>query len=265
VDWVLQETGYAAWHGATPAALSATPDAVSCFHLPEMQARVAEVVGRFVAEAARPHRFTVRVFGLGSAAWRGDARPLLQSIPTATPGVEAWILARENAALLIGRLRARADCQELPTGAVLAANGLPAVVSGGRTLEYVRDVPPPEWRPVSGSCDEGFAIDVHPLLSADGTAVEAVFRCRIDQVERLATVSLPTPAGARGRLQVQVPQVAAVRVGERFRWPASQTLLVGLGLVPWPVPAQNSVPAVVSDAKRRDVVVVIEPRLQAGP
>ena len=265
VDWILQETGYAAWHGASPASLSAGPEKLACFHVPEMQSRVEEIVTRFVGEASSPHRFTVRVFGVASPAWRGDARPVLQPIPVATPGVQAWILARENAAEVVARLRARSDCQELPTGPVLAANGLPAILTGGRKLPYVQDVGPPGWQPSSGACDEGLAIDVHPLLVADGTAVEAVFRCRIDQVERLAPVTLPAPAGVRGKLQMEVPQVAAVRVGERFRWPAGQTLLVGLGLVPWPVPAQNTVPALVPDAKRRDVVVVIEPRLRGGP
>lgn len=265
VDWILQETGYAAWHGASPASLSAGPEKLACFHVPEMQSRVEEIVTRFVGEASSPHRFTVRVFGVASPAWRGDARPVLQPIPVATPGVQAWILARENAAEVVARLRARSDCQELPTGPVLAANGLPAILTGGRKLPYVQDVGPPGWQPSSGACDEGLAIDVHPLLVADGTAVEAVFRCRIDQVERLAPVTLPAPAGVRGRLQMEVPQVAAVRVGERFRWPSSQTLMIGIGLVPWPVPAQNTVPGLVPDAKRRDVVVVIEPRLRGGP
>ena len=265
VDWILQETGYAAWHGASPASLSAGPEKLACFHVPEMQSRVEEIVTRFVGEASSPHRFTVRVFGVASPAWRGDARPVLQPIPAATPGVQAWILARENAAEVVARLRARSDCQELPTGPVLAANGLPAILTGGRKLPYVQDVGPPGWQPSSGACDEGLAIDVHPLLVADGTAVEAVFRCRIDQVERLAPVTLPAPAGVRGKLQMEVPQVAAVRVGERFRWPSSQTLVIGIGVVPWPVPAQNTVPALVPDAKRRDVVVVIEPRLRGGP
>lgn len=265
VDWVLQETGYAAWHGASPASLSAGPEKLACFHVPEMQSRVAEIVNRFVGEASKPHRFTVRVFGVASPAWRGEARAVLQSIPTATPGVQAWILSRENTATVIARLRARSDCQELPTGPVLAANGLPAVLTGGRKLPYVQDVGPPTWQPIEGSCDEGLAIDVHPLLSADGSAVEAVFRCRIDQVERLAPVSLSASPGTGGRLQMEVPQVAAVRVGERFRWPSGQALLVGIGLVPWPVPAQNTVSSLVPGSKRRDVVVVIEPRLRGGP
>ena len=113
--------------------------------------------------------------------------------------------------------------------------------------------------------DEGFLLDVHPLLSADGSFVDAVLRCRIDLVEKLAPVPVPAP-GAANRVQVEVPQVAAVRIGERFRWPAAQTLLVGIGLVPWPVPAQNTaVAALVPDAKRRDVAIVVEPRLRGGP
>jgi hypothetical protein len=43
--------------------------------------------------------------------------------------------------------------------------------------------------------------------------------------------------------------------------------LIGLGLVPWPVPGQNKAgsPALFSDAKRTDVVLVVEPRLTDAP
>ncbi|NBW85463.1 MAG: hypothetical protein EBR23_01185 [Planctomycetia bacterium] len=269
VDWVLQETGYPTWHGASPASLSADADTLSCFHVPEMQARVADIVARFVADADTPHRFSVRVLGMASPAWRADARPVFTAIPAATPGVQAWFTSRENAALVLARLRARSDCQELPTGPVLAANGLPAVLAGGRKQPYVKDVAPrpdvaPGWQMHNDSCDEGLAIDVQPLIGRDGTAVDAVIRCRIDQIERMATVSLPASAG-RERVQLEVPQVAAVRIGERFRWPATQTLFIGLGLVPWPVPAQNGgVAALVPGVKRCDMVLVVEPRLSGG-
>jgi hypothetical protein len=271
VDWVLQETGYGAWHGATPASLSADAAKLSCFHVPEVQARVADVVSRFVAEADTPHRFSIRVFGVTSAAWRADVRPVLRPIAAATPGVQAWTATREDGVMVVGRIRARSDCQELPTGPVLAANGVPATLSGGRRLPYVQDVAPrpdawPGWELRQAACDEGLTIDVQPLLSRDGSAVEAVFRCRIDQVERMAAVSLASPAGDPAGVAVQVPQVAAVRIGERLRWPATQTLVLSLGLVPWPVPAQNGATvALLPDARRRDVVVVVEPRLRGGP
>jgi len=186
VTWILEETGHPAWHGGVPAALSATSGKLSCFHTPEMQARVADAVARFNGEADRPHRFTVRVFGFNGVRWRAEARPALEPIPTATAGVQAWIVPREVATAVLARMRSRSDVVELPTGAVQAANGVPANITGGRKLPYVQDYLPrpdvwPGWQPQQAACDEGLAIDFQPLVSADGTAVEASFRCRIDQ------------------------------------------------------------------------------------
>jgi len=272
VDWVLQDTGSPQWHGDVVAALSADPAALKCFHTPAMQARVEEIVARFVGDAATPHRFAVRVLGIGSPSWRKDARPLLRPIPAATPGVQAWILSREEGAILVAMLRGRTDSAELPTGVVYAANGVPAVLSGGRRRPYVQDVAPrpdagPGWLPLTAACDEALAIDVHPLVTRDGTAVEAVVRCRIDQIERMAAVTMNQSDPGGQRLQIEVPQVSAVRIGERFRWPATDSLVIGLGLVPWPVPGQNGAgsAAMFTDAKRTDVVVVVEPRLADAP
>jgi hypothetical protein len=269
VDWILAETGHPAWHGTVPAALSAADGKLSCFHTPEIQARVADVVARFTGEADKPHRFTVRVFGFDGVRWRAEARPALAPIPTATAGVQAWIVPREVATGVLARMRSRSDVVELPTGPVQAANGVPANVTGGRKLPYVQDyIPRPEawpgWQPQQAACDEGLAIDFQPLVSADASAVEASFRCKIDQIERLAQVSLPAPGGG-APVAAQVPQLAAVRIGERFRWPATHVLVIGLGLVPWPVPAQNgAIPALLPEIERRDVVVVVEPRLAGG-
>ncbi len=272
VDWVLQETGYASWHGGQLAALAANATTLTCFHVPEVQARVADVVERFVGDAASPHRFLVRVVGVGSPSWRGDVASAMQPLPATTPGVQAWMMPRESAALLLATLRSRTDFREVPTGPVLAANGQPAVISGGRRRPYVRDVttgPPaaPGWQPVTSGCDEGLSVEVQPLISADGMAVDAILRCRIDQIERMATVAVAVPTADRGRVNIEVPQSSSVRVGERFRWPANQTLVIGLGLVPWPVPdpANPGGPTLLPPAAlRMDVLVLVEPRLAAA-
>ena len=120
--------------------------------------------------------------------------------------------------MLVAMLRRRSDCQELPTGPVLAANGLPAVLSGGRSRPYVRDVAPrtdawPGWQTLGATCDEGFSLDVQPLISQDGTAVEAVMRCRIDQVERMAPVVVNVPVANQQRnLMLTALLVAPQRV-----------------------------------------------------
>ncbi len=269
VDWVLQETGYSAWHGTQLAAIAADEKSLRCFHVPSMQGRVAEVVARFTTDAASPHRFSVRVIGMAGPAWRGAAVPKLEPIPTATPGVQAWMLPREELAMLLARVGGRSDFRELPTGAVLAANGQPAVISGGRRRPYIQDVSIrpdvwPGWQAVQAEADEGLSLDVHPLLSKDGDSIEAVVRCRIDQIERMAPVVIGSPTPDRSRVQIEVPQLSSIRVGERFRWPRTHALVVGLGIVPWPVPdpVAGQGPALFAgNAVRRDVVVIVEPRL----
>jgi hypothetical protein len=72
VDWVLQETGSPQWHGDTVASLSADASKLRCFHRPDIQVRVEEIAARFVGDAATPHRFSVRVLGVGNPAWRND-------------------------------------------------------------------------------------------------------------------------------------------------------------------------------------------------
>jgi len=270
VDWVLQETGYASWHGDTVTALSATQSVLRCFHTPAMQARVEEIVARFVEDADLPHRFSVRVFGVGSPSWRSDAHAILQPIPAATPGVQAWMMSREEAVILVATLVRRSDCQQLPTGPVQAANGLPAMLAGGRKKSYVQDVGlrpemGPGWQMLGGSCDEGIALDVHPLMLRDEAGVEAVVRLRIDQVERMVPVVVGGPIQKNSRLQIEVPQMSAVRIGERFRWPATKALVIGMGLVPWPMPGQNAAAATLpSTPQRTDLVVVVEPRLRSA-
>ena len=272
LSWILHRTGYTSWHGDIVASLSATGSKLSCYHTPDMQANVASMVQRFTANAETPHRFRVRVIGLGSIRWRGVAREKLTPIAASTPGVQAWIVPREASAPLLEKLLSRNDVEELPVGPVMASNGVPASLTGTRERSYVKDFAigpdiPGGWQPLEGTCHEGLSVDVQPLLEADGTTVEAVIRCHIDQIEKMVPVSVTVPAGNRPTVRLEVPQIAAVRIGERFRWPASRTLIVGLGLVPWPVPGQNAAnaAALFTQIKRTDAIVIVEPRLRSSP
>lgn len=272
VSWILHHTGHNTWHGDIVASLSATGSKLSCYHTPDMQADVASMVQRFTANAKTPHRFQVRVIGLGSVRWRGVAREKLTPIAASTPGVQAWIVPREASAPLLAKLLSRSDVEELPIGPVLTSNGVPASITGTLERTYVKDFAlgpdvPGGWQPLEGTCHEGLSVDVQPLLEADGTTVEAVIRCHIDQIEKMVPVSVTVPAGNRPTVRLEVPQIAAVRIGERFRWPANRTLIVGLGLVPWPVPGQNAAnaSALFTQIKRTDAIVIVEPRLRSAP
>jgi hypothetical protein len=119
-----------------------------------------------------------------------------------------------------------------------------------------------------GQIDEGFSLEFQPLLTIDRRSVDAVIKCQVDQVEKLVPVMLevPTQTLPRQRAKVDVPQISNFRFSERFRWPVNQVLILGLGMVPLPVPV-DSTPTLAgiplplpSSPPRADLLVIIESR-----
>jgi hypothetical protein len=112
VDWVLRETGYEAWHGTPVALLSADSRTLRVYHTPQVQQVVAEMVDRFVNTESDTQAFGVRVCTVGHPNWRAKAMRSLQPVAVQTQGVQAWLLAKEDAAFIVSELRRRADFRE---------------------------------------------------------------------------------------------------------------------------------------------------------
>ncbi len=246
MDWVLRETGYEAWHGEPLAVLSANRRTLRVYHTPEMQKLVADLVNRFVSSEAATYTFSLRLITLDSPKWRTSAQRLLRPVPVQTPGVNAWLLAQENAAILVGELQHRDDYREHSSPYLMVNNGQTTTVSAMRGRPYVREViPRPNtaagFEATPGQVDEGFNLDFSPLLSADRRIIDATIRCEIDQVEKMIPVMIdvPTADSPRQRTKSETPQMTHYRFHERFRWPVEQVLLVGLGMVALPIPVDG--------------------------
>jgi len=140
VDWILRETGYEVWHSEPLGILSATPQVLRVYHTPQVQALVADVVDRFLNPDAQGHGFSLRIITLDSPNWRVRAQRLLQPVPAQTPGVQAWLLEKEGAALLLADLRRRTDYREHNSPHLLVPSGQSAVVSAFRGRNYVRNI-----------------------------------------------------------------------------------------------------------------------------
>ena len=243
VDWILRETGYEAWHGEPLGILSATSRTLRVYHTPEMQQVVADLVDRFVRSEAETWQFSLRVITIDHPGWRMRVQRLLRPVTVQTPGVSAWLLQREDAAVLLTELQRRTDYREHTSPLLQVANGQSTVVSAMRSRPYMRDilVRSDVWQgfePQPGAVDEGFLIEFSPLLTSDRQLIDGVIKCNIDQVEKMVPVELeaPTATAPRQRTPIEVPQVTHFRFHERFRWPVGQSLLVGMGVVPLPVP-----------------------------
>ena len=247
IDWILRETGYEAWHTKPLGILSADSRTLRVYHTPRMQEVVADVVDRFVSSEAATYTFSLRVVTLDSPSWRAVAQPMLRPVPVQTPGVNAWLLAKEDAAILMGELHRRGDYREHSSPYLMVNNGQSTLVSAMRGRPYVRDVilrpdTATGFDPSPGQVDEGFNLDFSPLLSADRRMIDATIRCDIDQIEKMLSVMLniPTQASPRQRTKIEVPQITHYRFHERFRWPLEQVLLVGVGMVALPIPVDGA-------------------------
>lgn len=275
VDWILRETGYEAWHSEPVALLCANASTLTVYHTPEMHQVVAETVDRFVNADAESQAFSLRVVTVGHPDWRAKAHAVLHPVPVQTQGIQAWLVHKEDVSLMLDDMRKRTDFREHSSPHLLVNNGQSTTVSAIRPRAFIRDVflHPEVWpgyEPEQAQFDEGFSLELSPLLSMDGRTVDSVIKCNIDQLERLVPVKLavPTSVAPRQQVAIDVPQITHCRLHERFRWPADQVLVVGLGVVATPVPDRqpgllSSLP-LLSSPPRADLLVFVESKGRIG-
>ncbi len=248
VDWILRETGKDAWFSEPVGLLSANRTTLRVYHTPEMQLLVSDVVDRMVHGETESHSYTLRLITVGSPNWRSRVFHMLRPVPVQSPGLEAWLLSKEDAAVFVAELRRRTDFHEHTAPNLLIHCGQSHTIASMRPKNYVRSV---NFRSgygagydlVMGQVEEGYSLQFSPLLSVDGRTLDAVIKCQVEQVEKLIPVSIDVPAAAnqRQRVQIQVPQVSGWSLHERFRWPTDQVLLLSRGVVARPAPSTKTI------------------------
>jgi hypothetical protein len=275
VDWILRETGTEVWFTEPVGLLSANREVLRVYHTPEMHALIREVVDRFNASQAESHVFGLQLVTVGSPNWRSRALPLMRSVAVQTPGVDAWLVNKENAAVLLNELRKRTDFREYNSPNVLVHNGQSQTISRLQPRHFtrsvrIRDNALPSYELEMGQIQEGFSLQISPLLSLDERTVDAVIKCHIDQVERLVPVAIEVPSATpqRQTVQIQVPQVVSWRLHERFRWPTEEVLVLSCGVVATPSAERPTVLGLpnllMSNPGRADALLFIESKGRAS-
>jgi hypothetical protein len=200
---------------------------------------------------------------------------MLKPVAVQSQGMQAWLMQKEDAALMLAEMRKRVDYKEHSSPHLMVNNGQAAIVTSTRPQTYIRDIVArpqawPNFENEYGQFEEGFSLEFDPLLSIDGKTVDAVLKCNIDDLERLVSVPIdvPSTAAPRQKAKIEVPQVSHCRMHERFRWPTDQVLLVGLGVVAVPTPSDpnpvlKNVPG-MNAPPRADLLVFVESKGQIG-
>ncbi len=274
IDWILRETGTEAWFSEPLGVLSANKSRLRVYHTPETQRVVAEIVDRFVRPDSEKYVCGLRIVTISSPNWRTKAMARMQPVSVQSPGVEAWLITREDAAVIYDLLRRRNDFREHNSPNLLIRNGETHQISRIRPVSYIKDMTlnagvPNGYLMQMGQVDEGFAMSISTLLTQDEQAVDAVIQLSTTQIERLEQVAIPTPivGNSRQTSTVQVPQTSSWRLHERFRWPTNRVLVISCGVVAEPGP-ERGVPMLQdvlgSRAPRADALVFLEAKGRVG-
>lgn len=249
VDWILRETGSDVWFTEPFGFMNANRDSLSVYHTNEMHQVIASLVDRFVAGEKDPQVLNLRVMRVGSPNWRSRAHMLMQHVNVDSPGVQAWLLSKENAAMVLNQLRQRTDARQTHDMNMIVHNGQTERVVNIRGRNYVRSFRPsatgwPPYEPETGEIQEGYKLAISPLLTTDGNIIDCVIEADIDQVDKLNPVDLelPLPNNEVFRGRIDVPQVVSWRLKERFRWPADMVLLLSCGVVAHPESQPTTIP-----------------------
>jgi len=270
IDWILRDTGTEVWFSDPLGILSANSEKLTVYHTPEMQEIVSDVVNRFVNSQTEAQAFRMRLVTVGSPNWRSKSLHLLRSVTVQSPGVDAWLVSKENAAILVNELRKRTDFREHNSPNMLIQSGQAQTIGRSTPRNYVRSVNVrggtfPSYELESAQIQEGFSLQISPLLALDGSTVDAVIKCSIDQVERFVNIPVDVPSGAgaqRQTIQIQVPQIVSWRLHERFRWPTEQVLVLSCGVIATPSsdrPTVMGIPNLLAtNVGRADALLFIE-------
>lgn len=241
VDWVLRETGTDLWFTEPFGFLSADRDSLSVYHTREVHDVVATMVERFTAGDKDPQVINLRTLTVGSPNWRARTHPLMQHVSVQSPGLQAWLLTKENAAVVLSLLRQRTDVREVQSVDLITHNGQTEKLASVRGRNYVQNVAYaptgwPPYEPQTGEVQEGYRVELSPLLSVDRRTIDCLIKVDIDQVDKLVPVDLDLPLPNREpyRARIDVPQMVSWRLKERFRWPSDMVLLLSCGVVASP-------------------------------
>lgn len=272
LDWVLRETGTEMWFNQPLGILHATEDRLIVYHTPEIQAVVKSITDRFVRTRGQVQNFNVDLLTVGNPNWRANAYSLLQTIDVQTPGVEAWMMSKENAAILIGQLRQRSDFKQHSGGEVKNHDGQSFVLEKTKPVPFVRSIrwlpgQFPGFEPLLTTINEGYTLSISSLSLLDNRAIEVAIKCDVDQVETLTPIKIPVGVGnAVQSADINVPELISWRLHERFRWPSDQVLLLSCGVVADPQPETSGGKGVFGlgvgrrRANRSDALLLIEYR-----
>jgi hypothetical protein len=286
-EWILKHTGTEMWFAEPLGILHASREKVIVYHTPEVHNQIKPIIDRFNYTQGQKVSAQVNLVTVGSPNWREVAYPYLEPIAVSSQHVEAWLVSRENAALLLNQLSRRSDYRSHAAGTMTVANGQKLELKKETPTQFIRSL---RWtpgnvtpvQPIMAQINEGYSLSISFLNSLDGQSIESSITCNVDQIEKLTQVKIPTSLQAQQRgligraaattdtINLNIPQFVSWRLHERVRWPVDHVLLISCGVVATPNtdggrPNSGIGQLLAGGASRADALLFIDYRGPGGP
>ena len=137
IDWILRETGTNLWFREPLGILNASREKLRVYHKVEVHEVVNGIVERLNQNPQHPHVINMRLCTIANPNWRSQAMRILKPVAAQSPGVDAWLLAKEDASMLIGQLSRRTDYREHHSPNLTIPNGKAEVITKTMPKTYV--------------------------------------------------------------------------------------------------------------------------------
>lgn len=240
--WVLAQTGGpGSWFGQETTALKISRDRVQVYQTPEIQARIADVLGRFLYYSPGRFRGRARVYNLAQVkAWRSEYQPRLLAAGARSPGRQAWLIDPVDANRFVNQYNDTNGGYLLGDQRFVIGNGQDATITVPLSSKsYVKNVVVESgyrdgqhnnaaYRPQAEEIDDGIRLRISPLIANDAATIELDVQANATKLEKVKEVTLD----ATGRPKVEVPEISTAMLDERIAIRPGKFVLLSLGLGP---------------------------------
>ena len=240
IDWILLRTGVAEWHGEQVTVLSANRKQLIAYHSPEVIKQVDEIVERFVDATDDTLKVQVQFIAAVDPRWRYTVYPRLTYVGGGPQGQQIWTMTSRDAALVLTQMQIQQGFRQLAKEGVEMINGQtlsirtrePRAFVGGHAADPSGGI---SFQPRSDKIEEGILLKLSPLLTYEGTAVDAKLDLTVNLVRTLHRTKVIAPRGEIGSVEttVDVPDATQTHLEQTVRnWRLGQSLIISAGIHP---------------------------------
>lgn len=251
VDWILFDSGKDFWRKEPFCVLSATRERLYVYHNSSVQRYVSNIVDRFIDPTKQNEFFTVKIVAIQSPEWRLRVTQYLAPTSVLVKGngvdVQGWLVENTDMEKVFSEISRRPDFTLINENQKTVPNG----VTFGWTAAVPRKTFSRDYQLDSSfatgyaadisSVDEGYGIEVTPLLSTTGDALEVGIHYNSTVVGKMKTFSMyvPTPSSPRQQLEIQRPEIISCDIGCKISIPRTKSAIIDLGMAPLALNKKN--------------------------